>query len=174
MKKLLTVWILRIIIMINFFLFLFLLFLLEPNFANPADDKVKYVHSCLQLGHYWDVFCFETLFCIWNLFSILASQLRADWSVTLDRLDNKYYVTWGSSLTASVAPASDAGKDGEGAAVVVSGGSLLLQGKMLGKLDQKDFRQVISKGMKTYGKFWESSKQRQVGKFYNGFLCVNN
>ena len=48
---------------------------------------------------------------------------------------------------------SDAGKDGEGAAVVVSGGSLPPQGKMLGKLDQKDFRQVISKGMKTYGMF---------------------
>ena len=87
------------------------------------------------------------------MFSILASQLRADWSVTLDRLDNKYYVTWGSSLTASVAPASDAGKDGEGSAVVASGGSVPSQGKMLGKLDQEDFKQVIKKGMKTYGTF---------------------
>lgn len=110
------------------------------------------------------------------MFSILASQLRADWSVTLDRLDNKYYVTWGSSLTASVAPASDAGKDGEGAAVVVSGGSLPPQGKMLGKLDQKDFRQVISKGMKTYGMFWEFSQKRRVEKlsrFFFFFFFLN-
>lgn len=63
-----------------------------------------------------------------------------------------------------MAPASDAAKDGEGAAVVVSGGSLPPQGKMLGKLDQKDFRQVISKGMKTYGMFRESSKKGQVEK----------
>lgn len=119
------------------------------------------------------VLLFKTLWCVWNLFSILASQLRADWSVTLDRLDNKYYVTWGSSLTASVAPTSDAGKDGEGASVIVSGGSLPPHGKMLGKLDQKDFRQVISKGMKTYGMFWESSKQGQVGKLSLWFLlCV--
>ena len=83
--------------------------------------------------------------------SILASQLRADWSVTLDRLDNKYYVTWGSSLTASAAPASDTGNDGKVAAMASSGGSLPPQGKMLGKLDQKDFKEVIAKGMKTYG-----------------------
>ena len=86
-------------------------------------------------------------------FSILASQLRADWSVTLDRLDNKYYVTWGSSLTASATPASSSGKDGEAAVPIVSGGSLPPQGKLLGKLDQKDFKQVIAKGMKTYGMF---------------------
>ena len=63
-----------------------------------------------------------------------------------------------------MATASDAGKDGEGAAVVVSGGSLPPHGKMLGKLDQKDFRQVISKGMKTYGMFRESTKKGQVEK----------
>ncbi|XP_074620352.1 cytoplasmic dynein 2 heavy chain 1-like [Acropora palmata] len=84
--------------------------------------------------------------------SILASQLRADWSVTLDRLDNKYYVTWGSSLTASAAPASDTGNDGKVAAMASSGGSLPPQGKMLGKLDQKDFKEVITKGMKTYAR----------------------
>ena len=83
--------------------------------------------------------------------SILASQLRTDWSVTLDRLDNKYYVTWGSSLTANAAPASDTGNDGKVAAMASSGGSLPPQGKMLGKLDQKDFKEVIAKGMKTYG-----------------------
>ena len=87
------------------------------------------------------------------MFSILASQLRADWSVTLDRLDNKYYVTWGSSLTASAVSPKDDVKDGEAAAVASSGGSLPPQGKMLGKLDQKDFKQVIDKGMKTYGTF---------------------
>lgn len=81
----------------------------------------------------------------------MASQLRADWSVTLDRPDNKYYVTWGSSLTATAAPTGDAGKDGEAAVPTSSGGSLPPQGKMLGRLDQKDFRQVIAKGMKTYG-----------------------
>ncbi|KAM7436007.1 Cytoplasmic dynein 2 heavy chain 1 [Porites harrisoni] len=84
--------------------------------------------------------------------SILASQLRADWSVTLDRLDNKYYVTWRSSLTASATPAGSSGKDGEAAVPIVSGGSLPPQGKMLGKLDQKDFKQVIAKGMKTYAR----------------------
>ena len=83
--------------------------------------------------------------------SILASQLRADWSVTLDRLDNKYYVTWGSSLTATATPAGNAGKDGDAAVPTVSVGSLPPQGKMLGRLDQKDFKQVIAKGMKTYG-----------------------
>jgi len=75
-----------------------------------------------------------------------------------------------------VAPASDAGKDGEGAAVVVSGGSLPPQGKMLGKLDQKDFRQVISKGMKTYGMFWEFSQKRCVEKlsrFFFFFFFLN-
>ena len=98
------------------------------------------------------------------MFSILASQLRADWSVTLDRLDNKYYVTWGSSLTATVALASDAGKDGEAPVATVSGGSLPPQGKILGKLDQKDFRQVITKGMKTYGMFSDCAKKGQVEK----------
>ena len=73
--------------------------------------------------------------------------------MTLDRLDNKYYVTWGSSLTASATPAGSSGKDGEAAVPIVSGGSLPPQGKMLGKLDQKDFKQVIAKGMKTYGMF---------------------
>ena len=73
--------------------------------------------------------------------------------MTLDRLDNKYYVTWGSSLTASATPAGSSGKDGEAAVPMVSGGSLPPQGKMLGKLDQKDFKQVIAKGMKTYGMF---------------------
>ena len=91
--------------------------------------------------------------CHVSFLSILASQLRADWSVTLDRLDNKYYVTWGSSLTASATPAGSSGKDGEAAVPIVSGGSLPPQGKMLGKLDQKDFKQVIAKGMKTYGMF---------------------
>ena len=73
--------------------------------------------------------------------------------MTLDRFDNKYYVTWGSSLTASATPAGSSGKDGEAAVPIVSGGSLPPQGKMLGKLDQKDFKQVIAKGMKTYGMF---------------------
>lgn len=98
-----------------------------------------------------------------NLFSILASQLRADWSVTLDRLDNKYYVTWGSSLTASVTPAADAGKDDEAAVTTAAGGSLPPQGKMLGKLDQKDFKEVIAKGMKTYGMFSELNDVRGPG-----------
>ena len=73
--------------------------------------------------------------------------------MTLDRLDNKCYVTWGSSLTASATPAGSSGKDGEAAVPILSGGSLPPQGKMLGKLDQKDFKQVIAKGMKTYGMF---------------------
>ena len=91
----------------------------------------------------------------------------------MDRLDNKYYVTWGSSLTASVTPAGDTGKDSDAAVASSSGGSLPPQGKLLGKLDQKDFRQVISKGMKTYGTFsLPVRRQKGEGKEYGGEVCA--
>ena len=84
--------------------------------------------------------------------SILASQLRADWSVTLERLDTLYYVTWGSSGAGISTAAGDVGKGSDVALLAASGGSLPPQGKRLGKLGHTDFKQVIAKGMKTYGK----------------------
>lgn len=86
-------------------------------------------------------------FLIFNIFSILASQLRSDWSVTLDRLEQTYFVTWGAHVLPA---ATDAGKaDGS---VSTIGGPLPSYGRKLGKLEPNDFKQVIAKGIKTYGK----------------------
>ena len=65
-------------------------------------------------------------------------------------MDNTYYVTWGASHLPSRVPSMDAGKTDS--APVPTGSSMPPHGKMLGKLEPSDFKQVINKGLRTYGK----------------------
>lgn len=82
-------------------------------------------------------------------YSILASQLRSDWSVSFDRLESTYFVTWGAHLT--LPPSGEPAK-AEGSVSTI-GGPLPSYGRKLGKLEPNDFKQVIAKGIKTYGRF---------------------
>ena len=66
--------------------------------------------------------------------SIMASCLSHDWSLHALNITNIFYVTWGG---------------------VAGGQSSLLSvhGKQLGRLSIDDFREVVSKGLVTYGMF---------------------
>ncbi|XP_056138994.1 cytoplasmic dynein 2 heavy chain 1 [Lampris incognitus] len=81
--------------------------------------------------------------------NILSSVIRGDWgSDALDNMTDGFYVTWGASEGAVMAP----------------GQSLLPHGKPLGRLNSADLRQVIQKGVVLYSRdnkeldlllFWE-------------------
>ncbi|EDO38992.1 predicted protein [Nematostella vectensis] len=84
--------------------------------------------------------------------SILASQLRSDWSVSFDRLETTYFVTWGAHTAMPANPAPGEEGKADGGAPVLSSGALPPYGRKLGKLETSDFKQVISKGLKTYAR----------------------
>ncbi|XP_075905861.1 cytoplasmic dynein 2 heavy chain 1 [Nelusetta ayraudi] len=81
--------------------------------------------------------------------NILSSIVRGDWgSDALDNMTDGFYVTWGASEAAVMAP----------------GQSLPPHGKQLGRLDSTDLKQVIQKGVALYSRdnreldlllFWE-------------------
>ncbi|KAM3616882.1 uncharacterized protein V6R79_025341 [Siganus canaliculatus] len=81
--------------------------------------------------------------------NILSSIIRGDWgSDALDNMTDGFYVTWGASEGAVMAP----------------GQSLPAHGKQLGRLDSTDLKQVIQKGVVLYSRdnreldlilFWE-------------------
>ncbi|XP_008299945.1 cytoplasmic dynein 2 heavy chain 1 [Stegastes partitus] len=81
--------------------------------------------------------------------NILSSIIRGDWgSDALDNMTDGFYVTWGASEGAVMAP----------------GQSLPPYGKQLGRLDSADLKQVIHKGVVLYSRdnreldlllFWE-------------------
>ncbi|XP_034460809.1 cytoplasmic dynein 2 heavy chain 1 isoform X1 [Hippoglossus hippoglossus] len=81
--------------------------------------------------------------------NILSSIIRGDWgSDALDNMTEGFYVTWGASEGAVMAP----------------GQSLPPHGKQLGRLDSADLKQVIQKGVVLYSRdnkeldlllFWE-------------------
>uniref|UniRef100_A0A672FSM8 Cytoplasmic dynein 2 heavy chain 1 n=1 Tax=Salarias fasciatus TaxID=181472 RepID=A0A672FSM8_SALFA len=81
--------------------------------------------------------------------NILSSIIRGDWSSdALDNMTDGFYVTWGSSEGAVMAP----------------GLSLPPHGKQLGRLNSADLKQVIQKGVALYSRdnkeldlllFWE-------------------
>uniref|UniRef100_A0A3Q3KJ04 Cytoplasmic dynein 2 heavy chain 1 n=1 Tax=Monopterus albus TaxID=43700 RepID=A0A3Q3KJ04_MONAL len=81
--------------------------------------------------------------------NILSSIIRGDWgSDALDNMADGFYVTWGASEGAVMAP----------------GQSLPSHGKQLGRLDSADLKQVIQKGVVLYSRdnreldlllFWE-------------------
>lgn len=77
--------------------------------------------------------------------AIIKSVIRSDWSVHLDNLDNSYYVTWGGSAKAVASEAS------ETSTTKSTGFSAF--GRPLGRLDPADLKQVLVKGMLTYGKY---------------------
>lgn len=76
--------------------------------------------------------------------NIIKSVIRSDWSVHLDNLDTLYYVTWGGSAKAVVAEQTEA-------TASITSTSLHAFGRPLGRLDPTDLRQVLAKGMITYG-----------------------
>ncbi|XP_047247257.1 cytoplasmic dynein 2 heavy chain 1 isoform X2 [Girardinichthys multiradiatus] len=86
---------------------------------------------------------------IHNFDNILSSIIRGDWgSDALDNMIDGFYVTWGASEGAVVAP----------------GQPLPPHGKQLGRLDSADLKQVIQKGVALYSRdnkeldlllFWE-------------------
>ncbi|KAK5608849.1 Cytoplasmic dynein 2 heavy chain 1 [Crenichthys baileyi] len=86
---------------------------------------------------------------IHNFDNILSSIIRGDWgSDALDNMSDGFYVTWGASEGAVVAP----------------GQPLPPHGKQLGRLDSADLKQVIQKGVALYSRdnkeldlllFWE-------------------
>jgi hypothetical protein len=67
--------------------------------------------------------------------------------VSFDRLESTYFVTWGAHTT--LPAAGDPGKPDGSASTI--GGTLPTYGRKLGKLEPNDFKQVIAKGIKTYG-----------------------
>ncbi|XP_029026743.1 cytoplasmic dynein 2 heavy chain 1 isoform X2 [Betta splendens] len=81
--------------------------------------------------------------------NILSSIIRGDWgSDAIDNMTDGFYVTWGASEGALIAP----------------GQSLPSHGKQLGRLDYADLKQVIQKGVVLYSRdnreldlllFWE-------------------
>ena len=66
----------------------------------------------------------------------LISVLRNDWSVSLDKLNSSYFVTWGSAA-ANVAVGQTELKN--------------VFGKPIGPLNEEDFKQIIAKGLHSYG-----------------------
>ncbi|XP_036005544.1 cytoplasmic dynein 2 heavy chain 1 isoform X1 [Fundulus heteroclitus] len=86
---------------------------------------------------------------IHNFDNILSSIVRGDWgSDALDSMSDGFYVTWGASEGAVMAP----------------GQPLPLHGKQLGRLNSADLKQVIQKGVALYSRdnkeldlllFWE-------------------
>uniref|UniRef100_A0A4W6FB11 Dynein cytoplasmic 2 heavy chain 1 n=1 Tax=Lates calcarifer TaxID=8187 RepID=A0A4W6FB11_LATCA len=69
--------------------------------------------------------------------NILSSIIRGDWgSDALDNMTDGFYVTWGASEGAVMAP----------------GQSLPPHGKQLGRLDSADLKQVIQKGVVLYSR----------------------
>ena len=66
--------------------------------------------------------------------NILTTVIRNDWSISLENLNNTYYVTWGSS----------SGTSHTGNVV----GSF---GRPLGMLSKEDFKEVVSKALVAYG-----------------------
>ncbi|XP_056229968.1 cytoplasmic dynein 2 heavy chain 1 isoform X2 [Seriola aureovittata] len=69
--------------------------------------------------------------------NILSSIIRGDWgSDALDNMTDGFYVTWGASEGAVIAP----------------GQSLPPHGKQLGRLDSADLKQVIQKGVVLYSR----------------------
>ncbi|CAB3978327.1 cytoplasmic dynein 2 heavy chain 1-like [Paramuricea clavata] len=77
--------------------------------------------------------------------SIITSVIRSDWSVHLENLDTSYYVTWGGSAKAVAAEQTEASAG-------ISSTSLHAFGRPLGRLGPTDLRQVLAKGMLTYGR----------------------
>lgn len=76
--------------------------------------------------------------------NIIKSVIRSDWSVHLDNLDTSYYVTWGGSAKALAAEQTEDHASGSSATPHSFG-------RPLGRLDPTDLRQVLAKGMLTYG-----------------------
>ena len=77
--------------------------------------------------------------------AIIKSVIRSDWSFHLDNLDNSYYVTWGGSVKAVASEASETS--------TTKSTSFSAFGRPLGRLDPADLKQVLVKGMLTYGKY---------------------
>ncbi|XP_070553238.1 cytoplasmic dynein 2 heavy chain 1-like isoform X2 [Ptychodera flava] len=73
--------------------------------------------------------------------NILSSVLQSDWNAShiVDRSEGAYYVTWGARAEA-------------GGTVSAPGAPLPPTGKPLGRLNKDDLRDVINKGIVTYGR----------------------
>lgn len=76
---------------------------------------------------------------------MLTSAIRNDWSVTLENLQNLYYVTWGSSggtsHTGNIA------------------GSF---GRPLGQLSKEDFKTIAAKGLIAFGMIYTFFKFQKI------------
>ena len=68
--------------------------------------------------------------------NMLTSVIRNDWSVTIEDLNDAYYVTWGS-----------------GGGISQTGNVPGSFGRPLGLLSRQDFKQIVSKGLIAYSKY---------------------
>lgn len=75
---------------------------------------------------------------------IIKSVIRSDWSVHLDNLSSSYYVTWGGSAKAVSSDKSEP-------STTSITPSFSAFGRPLGRLGPADLKQVLAKGMLTYG-----------------------